>query len=105
MTDELKAALEQLAEAKNGGDAEEIATAQVRVSMFEAAGKAQKEKASDAVDPHELELIEGVGDVTAGKLREAGVTTIGQVARMSEARAEELGLKEESISSAKKLVG
>jgi DNA polymerase IV len=50
----------------------------------------EPDKELEFLHPLAVEMLWGVGPVTSGKLRDHGVTTVGQVARLSEARLVEL---------------
>lgn len=57
----------------------------------------------EAPDPHDLTLIPGVGEATAEKLRENGITTLRMLGRVSPSRAAELGIRQDWIDEAKRL--
>ena len=69
----------------------------------EADRKGSGDKKDSDVDPHDFTVIAGVGDRTAERLRENGVTTLRMLSRVSATKAEELGVKPEWIEEAKRL--
>lgn len=58
---------------------------------------------TEVLDPHDLTVIPGIGAATADKLTGAGITTLKMLARISQTRAEELGVRDEWIDEAKRL--
>lgn len=75
----------------------------VKAEFAEADKKGSGDRKDWDYDPHDFTVIPGVGERIAERLREGGITTLKMLARVSEARAEELGIKEDWIAEAKKL--